>query len=320
MASTGVISWIGAAIGPGLPVTFPVTVQVADGRGGQDTQSFTLSVVADTGDRAPSISSPPDTSVALGHNYLYAVQASDPDGDPLAYDLPTAPAGMTIDTNGVIRWTPAASQFGPDDVTVRVQDGRGGTATQSFTVDVTAQPSERPPSITSLPPLVGTLGRGYVYDATGVEPDGSALVWSLDVAPAGMSIDPMRGRVRWSPTADQLGAQAVVIRLTNGDGQSTTQSYTVQVRAIDVPPLITSVAADAGRRRPNLQVRRSGHRRRWRPVDLPLDRFDTGMTIDAATGLIQWTPTAAQIGLHLIAVAVDDGQGGTATQRWDLVS
>ena len=26
--------------------------------------------------------------------------------------------------------------------------------------------------------------------------------------------------------------------------------------------------------------------------------FDTGMTIDAATGLIQWTPTAAQIGLH----------------------
>ena len=70
------------------------------------------------------------------------MQATDADGDPLAYDLPTAPAGMTIDAGGVIRWTPAASQFGPNDVTVRVQDGRGGVATQAFTVNVTAQPSE----------------------------------------------------------------------------------------------------------------------------------------------------------------------------------
>ena len=67
-----------------------------------------------------------------------------------------------------------------------------------------------------------------------------------------MSIDPMRGRVRWSPTADQLGSQQVVIRLTNGEGLSTTQAFTVQVRAIDVPPLITSTPPTHRRRRPSL--------------------------------------------------------------------
>ena len=211
--------------------------------------------------------------MALGHNYLYAVQATDADGDPLAYDLPTAPAGMTIDADGVIRWTPAASQFGPNDVTVRVQDGRGGAATQAFTVNVTAQPSNRPPSITSAPPLAATLGRGYAYDATGVDPDGSALVWSLDVAPAGMSIDPMRGRVRWSPTADQLGAQEVVVRLTDGEGLSTTQTYTVQVRAIDVPPLITSTPPTLGAAGQTYQYAVHATDVDGDPLDLPLDRL-----------------------------------------------
>ena len=317
---TGVISWVGAALGAGLPVTFPVMVQVSDGKGGQDTQSYTLSVAADPGDQAPVIRSPPDTSAALGRNYLYAVLATDPDGDPLAYDLPAAPAGMTIDTDGLIRWTPAGSQFGPNDVTVRVQDGRGGTAAQTFVVNVTAQPSDRPPSITSAPPLAGTLGRGYAYDATGVDPDGSVLVWSLDKAPAGMSIDPMRGRVRWSPGTDQLGANAVVIRLTNGDGQSTTQSYTVQVRAIDVPPLITSTPPTLGAVGQTYAYPVQATDVDGDPLTYRLVIFDTGMTIDAATGLIQWTPAAAQIGTHLLGVAVDDGQGGTATQNWLVVT
>ena len=318
-SATGVLSWTGAAIGPGLPVQFPVTVEVSDGRGGQDTQSYTLLVVADPGDQAPVITSSPDTSVALGHNYFYAVQATDADGDPLAYDLPTAPAGMTIDAGGVIRWTPGSDQFGSNDVTVRVEDGRGGVATQAFTVDVTAQPNSQPPSITSTPPLAATLGRGYAYDATGVDVDGSALVWRLLVAPAGMSIDPMRGRIRWSPTADQLGSQQVVIGLTNAGGKSTTQSFTIQVRAIDVPPVITSTPPTQGAAGQAYTYAVSATDADGDPLTYSLTAFDTGMTIDAATGLIQWTPTAQQIGIHIFAVAVDDGQGGTATQNWLVV-
>jgi RHS repeat-associated protein len=318
-SGTGVISWVGAAIGGGLPVQFPVTVQVSDGRGGQDTQSYMLLVVADTGDRAPVINSPPDTSVALGHNYFYAVQATDPDGDPLAYDLPTAPAGMTIDAGGVIRWTPAADQFGPNDVTVRVQDGRGGEATQSFTVNVTSQPNSQPPRITSAPPLAATLGHGYAYDATGVDADGSPLVWSLQTAPAGMSIDPMRGKIRWSPTVEQLGSQQVMVGVTNGDGLSTTQPFTIQVRAIDTPPLITSAPPTQGAAGQAYTYAVTATDVDGDPLTYSLTAFAAGLTIDAATGLIQWTPTTQQIGTHIFAVAVDDGQGGTATQNWLVV-
>jgi hypothetical protein len=39
-----------------------------------------------------------------------------------------------------------------------------------------------------------------------------------------------------------------------------------------------------------------------------------GMTIDPVSGLIQWTPTLAQVGIHTITVAaIDPLRGGTQT-------
>lgn len=40
------------------------------------------------------------------------------------------------------------------------------------------------------------------------------------------------------------------------------------------------------------------------------------MTIDSASGLIQWTPTGQQLGPQQVVVVVDDGLGGTATQSF----
>src|SRR5262249_51725970 len=154
-----------------------VTVGVSDGKGGQDSQSFTLFVTANSSNQDPRITSSPPTSVGLGRSYTYAVRATDPDGDPLSYRLLTAPAGMVIDAGGLIRWTPTAAQFGPSSVNVCVEDGRGGVAEQPFTVNVGTQPSGQNPSITSTPLLAATIGRQYTYDLTGNDPEGTPLVW-----------------------------------------------------------------------------------------------------------------------------------------------
>lgn len=44
-----------------------------------------------------------------------------------------------------------------------------------------------------------------------------------------------------------------------------------------------------------------------------------GMTIDAATGLVSWRPTASQAGSHDVSVAVRDGYGGVAVQAFSIV-
>ncbi len=43
-----------------------------------------------------------------------------------------------------------------------------------------------------------------------------------------------------------------------------------------------------------------------------------GMILDATTGLLQWTPTAAQLGAHTITVTVQDAGGLTASQSFTL--
>jgi len=44
-----------------------------------------------------------------------------------------------------------------------------------------------------------------------------------------------------------------------------------------------------------------------------------GMTVDAGTGLVTWTPTDAQVGSHAVAVEAADGHGGTGVQRFVVV-
>ena len=90
----------------------------------------------------PVFSSFPVTTVLAGSLYNYLPTSI---GNPAAtYSLIAGPAGMTMDpTNGVVSWTPALSQVGVFDVTVRASN-LAGSVDQSFTVSVS------PPAPTGL--------------------------------------------------------------------------------------------------------------------------------------------------------------------------
>lgn len=134
---TGLISWTPSGTQAG---SHDVTVEVSDGRGGTDTQSFTIHV-SEAINNPPVITSTPVTTGTEGELYTYDVEAEDADGDGLLFSLTTFPDGMTIDgSTGLIQWTPTSSQVGDNDVVVEVDDGRGGTDTQFFTITVEAAP------------------------------------------------------------------------------------------------------------------------------------------------------------------------------------
>ncbi len=108
---------------------------------------------------APTIDSQPPLEAVVGQLYTYQVMATDPDQDAMTFSLDVAPTGMSINvpTPGLIRWTPDLTHVNAsNDVTVRVEDGRGGFATQSFTITVAA--ANNPPVITSAPVTKFVLG------------------------------------------------------------------------------------------------------------------------------------------------------------------
>jgi hypothetical protein len=71
----------------------------------------------------------------------FHVRASDADGDPLAYSIKDAPAGMGIDrTTGIVRGATSPGTTGKVPFTVIVSDGAGGESTARFTVTVAQEP------------------------------------------------------------------------------------------------------------------------------------------------------------------------------------
>ncbi len=85
----------------------------------------------------PSITSVPDTVAYVGSEYSYTVTASDVDGDNLTYTLTTGPSWLTIGTaSGELKGIPQQSDLGINPVVITVEDGRRGTDTQSFNINV----------------------------------------------------------------------------------------------------------------------------------------------------------------------------------------
>ena len=228
-----------------------VEVSVTDNKAAT-SRTYTLVVGLGT-NSPPQITSTAPTKVIAGQTFLYDVNATDADGDPIEYILdPTQkPAGMTINaTTGLIEWTPGASAIG-NTFAVRVQafeklpNGQGGFDygqfdAQSFNIKVVSDPNNQSPTITSTPPRLTTLDRVYGYDAKATDPDGTTFAWTLEKAPDGMGVDPETGRVRWQPKEHQIGDHEVILRVSDLRGGSDVQTFTVTVRAVNQGPTITS--------------------------------------------------------------------------------
>jgi hypothetical protein len=90
--------------------------------------------------RAPRFTPDGPLSSVEGDELRVRVSATDADADPISFQLVQSPDGMTIDANGAIRWKIPPRERRPDDVrvAVRASDGRGGEATQEFSIRLTA--------------------------------------------------------------------------------------------------------------------------------------------------------------------------------------
>jgi hypothetical protein len=156
-------------------------------------------VVLSEVNQGPYITSEPNLEVLGGQVYTYEVEATDPDGDSLTYQLLSAPDGMTIDSEtGVINWDTDTIPLGNYSVVVEVSDNRGETALQQYSLSLTDTPN-RPPIFTSTPEVDAWINQLYSYDADAIDPDSDDLVYGLIIGPEGMTVDPLSGQVEWTP-------------------------------------------------------------------------------------------------------------------------
>jgi hypothetical protein len=311
--STGSIAWTPSAAQAGSQ---DVSVRVADPAGLAATQAF--SIVVQVVNTAPRITSTPATAAAVGARYSYPVQGSDPEGDALAYSLTEAPTGMSIDAaSGLVGWTPTAAQLGSHRVTVRVQDPGGLTASQAYTVTVSA--GNGPPQITSTPVTTATAGAAYRYTVAATDPNADTLAFALTQAPAGMVIQAATGVIDWTPTAGQIGSHPVTVRAADPAGLAATQTFSVAVAAPNAAPQITSTPVTTATVGAPYAYDVNATDSNGDTLTYSLTQAPGGMTINAGSGLIGWTPSSGQTGSHAVTVRVADPGGLAATQTFTIV-
>ncbi|MCC7338411.1 MAG: putative Ig domain-containing protein [Pirellulaceae bacterium] len=141
-----------------------------------------------------------------------------------------------------------------------------------------------------------------------------SLFYSLYVAPAGATIDPNTGLIRWTPTEAQgPGNFEVVVRATDSFGAFDTESFFVAVLEVNSPPALAPI--------PNQQTQPGStvsFLATAADADLPANRLTfslgagapAGATIDAATGRFSWTVPAGTVASSFpITIRVtDDGK------------
>ncbi|HIH91354.1 TPA: hypothetical protein HA281_00990 [Candidatus Woesearchaeota archaeon] len=107
----------------------PTALTPDEAKSNSDLQSGKVEAPPESQQQELRITSMPPTTVKLGDNYSYQVEASESGS---LFTLTQAPAGMTITQSGLITWKPGKQ--GKERVSVRAQQQGGKAATQEFTV------------------------------------------------------------------------------------------------------------------------------------------------------------------------------------------
>jgi choice-of-anchor C domain-containing protein len=316
IGSNGLFSWTPTANDVG---TQAVKVRVTDGAGGVTDHDFMILIASSPLNTSPFAKLEARNTAWLGHEFVGRVVATDSDGDLLTYTLIAAPPGLTIDSNGFIRWMPGSISASPFPLEFKVSDGRGGETTLSTQITVAVTGSNVAPTVTSVPSTVAVADSLYSYDLSARDDDGDLVTWELVTGPQGMSLDSVRGTLRWIPEHDQTGPFVITIRAYDAYGASTEQFFTLWVSCVNQPPRISSVPVTVANANFVYAYAVRAVDPDNEPLTFTLDQAPAGIAFLPGTNIIRWVPTTSQVGPQSVTIRVTDQAGNFTTQDYTVI-
>ncbi len=194
------------------------------------------------------------------------------------------------------------------------------SSTSMFTYGVTVV-SNNPPQITSTAVTSVDENQLYSYDVNATDPENDTLTYSLTQNPSGMTINSSSGLINWTPGSNDSGTYSITVKVSDGTN-NVTQSYTLTVNDVSQstgnPPRITSFPSTIVKENQLYTYDVNATDPENNTLTYSLNQSPTGMTINASTGLINWTPSYDDSGSYIIVVNVSDG-GNNVIQSYSLM-
>jgi cold shock CspA family protein len=280
------------------------------------TDSQTITVTVDETNQPPSIVDPGNQTSGEGDTVNLPIVVSDSD-DPvnsLIYGAVGLPPGVIIDPgSGVISGSVGAlaASGSPYAVTITVTDDGTPNLQDQITISWAVTDTNRSPDLDPIADPFGDELTVITFTATGSDPDGDGVAFSLVGEPAGASIDPGTGVFTWTPTEVEDGVYSFDVVITD-DGLpvlTDSQTITVTVDEVNLAPTLDVIANPVADELTAISFTATAS-----DPDVPANTLayslvgePAGASIDAG-GAFSWTPTEAQDGAHTFDVVVtDDG-------------
>jgi len=299
LSASGVISGIPSASG-----TFPFTATVTDSLGATASRQFT--VVVATG---LTIATPPTLPAAtVGVLYSYSLQAAGGTA-PYTWANPTGlpPAGLSVETKGIVAGTPTTA--GSASFTVQVTDSLGHQASEQLSITVAPALSITPSTLPGV-----TLGGAYSQSltATGGTPP---YTWSIAAGalPKGISLS-AAGSI--TGTAEVAGTFPFTVQVADSTGATATKPYSIVVSgglAITTPATLPNASLNASYAQ---ALTATGGTPPYTWSLAAGSQLPKGLALSTG-GVIAGTPTAG--GTFQFTLTVTDSVSNAASQQFTLI-
>lgn len=294
--------------------------------GNDDKEEAGTAQAATVANRAPVISGTPGTVAYEDALYEFMPTASDPDGDPITFDVNAKPGWAEFDTKtGRFYGTPSSSDRGMHrGIVIGVSDGLTETQLPAIDIQVMpAPPNNFAPRISGSPSGTVTAGEFYDFIPTASDDNGDALTFTIANQPGWAAFDPQIGRLSGTPDAAAIGSYGnIVISATDGIAATPLAPFVI---VVNPPPSPNTPPTISGTAPASVLV---GDTYSFTPAASDVDgdalsfsgiNVPAWLQLSSATGALSGVPGQGDVGIFDgISIVVSDGEAQAALPSFSI--
>jgi hypothetical protein len=147
-----------------------------------------------------------------------------------------------------------------------------------------------------------------------LDPDGDPLSFSATNLPAGASLDPQTGVLRWTPNLIQAGDYDGIVLSVSDGHRSDSETISLQVVNRNQAPVLTPLADQSTRETAELSFTLVANDFDGDPIAYAsVNPLPAGARFDGRSATFTWTPNYDQAGEYLLSFLAQDPDGARDT-------
>ena len=275
---------------------------------GELTDWESITIVVNNTNRPPVLDPIGDKTVSENSLIEFAINATDPDGDALAYLASNLPDGAVFDPHTqTFSWTPSFDQAGMyPDVHFEVSDGE---LTDRVNITIVVNNTDRSPVLDPIGDKTTDENSLLEFTINASDPDGDMLAYSASNLPAGAVFNSTTQTFSWSPSFDQAGTYPDVYFEVD-DGELTDhENITIVVNNKNRAPVLDPIGDKVTDENSFLEFTVNATDPDGDVLAYSASNLPAGAVFNSTTQTFSWTPAFGQAGTyHDVHFEVSDGE------------